>query len=230
MALLWSPMRVRELTVNSKFYVVWRVAQLFALTGISKVNDIVYWLWYCSHILCGLFNLNLHWVFVLISRWKNLLKMLVVSTKQVKQQSLITLDLNCVSCFYKLLQFYCGQPQSPLIIRELQHQRRRRQRERLFWNEFAFSQPLSRLFHFPENLRWWQISLALISWGPHSSLEIERKRDRRLFTSSIKRKIRYFHVVVCSDDKKSTKKCDAHAKLLFCLINLLLFWRSRCRR
>ena len=106
-------MRVRELTVNSKFYVVWRVAQLFALTGISKVNDIVYWLWYCSHILCGLFNLNLHWVFVLISRWKNLLKMLVVSTKQVKQQSLITLDLNCVSCFYKLLQFYCGQPQSP---------------------------------------------------------------------------------------------------------------------
>ena len=81
-------MRVRELTVNSKFHVVWRVAQLFALTGISKVNDIVYWLWYCSHILCGLFNLHLHWVFVLISRWKNLLEMLVEELDQNKMRFL----------------------------------------------------------------------------------------------------------------------------------------------
>ena len=29
--------------------------------------------------------------------------------------------------------------------------------------------------------------------------------------------------------KKCTKKCDARAKLLFCLFNLLFFWRSRCR-
>ena len=26
------------------------------------------------------------------------------------------------------------------------------------------------------------------------------------------------------------KKCDARAELLFCSLNLLLFWRSRCRR
>ena len=30
--------------------------------------------------------------------------------------------------------------------------------------------------------------------------------------------------------KKCTKICDARAELLFCLFNLLLLWRSRCRR
>ena len=34
-----------------------------------------------------------------------------------------------------------------------------------------------------------RISLKLISWGPHSRLERERKICRRLFTSSIKREI-----------------------------------------
>ena len=40
----------------------------------------------------------------------------------------------------------------------------------------------------------------LISWGPHSSLEREGKIRRRFFTSSIKREIGHFHVVVCCDD------------------------------
>ena len=35
-----------------------------------------------------------------------------------------------------------------------------------------------------------------ISWGLHSSLERERKIRRRLFTSSIKREVRHFHVEV----------------------------------
>ena len=39
-------------------------------------------------------------------------------------------------------------------------------------------------------------SLELISWGPHSSLERERKIRRRLFTSSIKHKIKHFHVLI----------------------------------
>ena len=30
--------------------------------------------------------------------------------------------------------------------------------------------------------------------------------------------------------KKCKKKRDARAELLFCLFNLLHFWRSRCRR
>ena len=39
-------------------------------------------------------------------------------------------------------------------------------------------------------------SSELISIGPQSSLERERKVCRRLFTSSIKRETRHFHVVV----------------------------------
>ena len=42
----------------------------------------------------------------------------------------------------------------------------------------------------------WQISLELISWGLHSSLERERKFRRSLFSYSIKREVRHFHVVV----------------------------------
>ena len=85
------------------------MAQLFALTGISKVNDIVYWLWYCSHILCGLFNLNLHWVFVLISRWKNLLEMLVEELVQNKMRFL-SLQISPV------LQWSTSTTHSPLGI------------------------------------------------------------------------------------------------------------------
>ena len=39
-------------------------------------------------------------------------------------------------------------------------------------------------------------ALELISSGPHSSLERERKFRRRLFTSSTKREISHFRVVV----------------------------------
>ena len=68
-----------------------------------------------------------------------------------------------------------------------------------------------------------------IPW-PYRSTEIEIKFRRRLFTSSIKRKIRHFHVVVVQKRaKKCTKKRDARAKLLFYLQNLLFFWRSRSR-
>ena len=77
--------------------------------------------------------------------------------------------------------------------------------------------------------RW--ISLKLISWGPHSSLERERKIRRRLFTSSIKREIGHFQVVVVQVPERNIQKLkrEARTKLLFCLINLLLFWRSRSR-
>ena len=59
-----------------------------------------------------------------------------------------------------------------------------------------FFQTLSRLFQFAENGKCRRISLELISWGPHSSLEREKEIRRRLFTSSIKLAIRHFHVVV----------------------------------
>ena len=68
-------------------------------------------------------------------------------------------------------------------------------------------------------------ALEFISWGPHSSLERERKFDRRLFTSFIKREIRHFHVVSREVPAKkcTNKKRDAGTNLLFCLIRLLLF-------
>ena len=52
-------------------------------------------------------------------------------------------------------------------------------------------------FKRSENFRCRHLySLGLISWGPHSSLERERKIRRRLFTSSIRHKIKHFHVLI----------------------------------
>ena len=59
-----------------------------------------------------------------------------------------------------------------------------------------FFQTLSRLFQFTENVKCERISLELISGGPDSSLEREKKIRRRLFTFSINRESRHFHVVV----------------------------------
>ena len=65
--------------------------------------------------------------------------------------------------------------------------------------------------------------------GPNSSSEREIKFRRWLFTSSIKREIRHFHVVSrAKTGKKCTKKCDAHAKLLFCLLNILFLTFLLC--
>ena len=70
-----------------------------------------------------------------------------------------------------------------------------------------------------------RISLKLISWEPHSSLERERKILLRLFTSSIKCEIWHFQVVVVQVPQRNVQhlKREARAKLLFCLINLLFF-------
>ena len=61
--------------------------------------------------------------------------------------------------------------------------------------------------------------------GRISSLERERNFSCRLFTPSIKREIRHFPVVVVQWRQRNVQK----SVLLFCLFNLLLFWRSRCR-
>ena len=85
------------------------------------------------------------------------------------------------------------------------HRRRRRQRKLHFKHELPFFRTFPRLFQFAWNVKCGRISLELISWGTLSSLERERKFCRRLFTSSIKREIRHFHVVVCSDDREMYK-------------------------
>ena len=60
--------------------------------------------------------------------------------------------------------------------------------------------------------------------GPYPSSERETKFRRCLFTSSIKRQIRHFHVIVVQKQERNVqKKRDARAKLLFYLLNKLLF-------
>ena len=55
-----------------------------------------------------------------------------------------------------------------------------------------------------------------------------RKIRPRMSTSSIKRQIRRFHVVVVQwTSKKWTKKRDARAELLFWSLKLLFFWSRR---
>ena len=91
-------------------------------------------------------------------------------------------------------------------------------------------QTWSSLFQFAENIQYRQISLELISWGPHSSLERERPFRGRLFVYSIKREIRHFYVVVVRQWQRNVQKSMMHVQTCcFFLINLLLFWHSRCQ-
>ena len=68
------------------------------------------------------------------------------------------------------------------------------------------------------------------SWilkGFYSGSKRGRKICRGMFTPSIKRQIRRFHVVVVHwTSKKCTKKRDARAELLFWSLNLLFFSKS----
>ena len=58
----------------------------------------------------------------------------------------------------------------------------------------------------------------------HTQLHEENEFCHCLFTSYTKREIRHFHDVVQLTATKCTKKRYARAKLLFCLIKLLLIW------
>ena len=90
-----------------------------------------------------------------------------------------------------------------------------------------------------------QINVGKPNWSSGRKIKVRRC----LFTFSIQREIRHFHVVVVKKrQRKVKKKCDARIKLLFCLLDLLrlflflllllscycccfvLFWRSRHRR
>ena len=75
-----------------------------------------------------------------------------------------------------------------------------------------------------------EILLQSDSYCSIPNVKIERKFCRRLFTSSFKSEIKTFHVVVRVKEtaQKCNKECGAGAKLFFCLLNLLLFWCSRC--
>ena len=79
-------------------------------------------------------------------------------------------------------------------------------------------QSLSQLFLPTYFVKCRRTLLELSSLGPYPSSEREIKFRRCLFTSSIEREIRHFHVVVVQKRaNKCTKKRVARAKMLFCL-------------
>ena len=82
------------------------------------------------------------------------------------------------------------------VTRELKQQRQRRLRKRHLKTEFALLQKIKRLFHFVQFVRCWQFFVELNSKRLYQSSG-KRKESRRLvFTSSTKREIRHFHVLV----------------------------------
>ena len=62
-------------------------------------------------------------------------------------------------------------------------------------------------------LKKWANFLELIAWGPHWSLERERKIRRRLFMSSTKREIMHFHVVVVRRRQWNVQKSVMHVQM-----------------
>ena len=69
---------------------------------------------------------------------------------------------------------------------------RRRQRKRRLKREFAFYQTSSQLFQITYFVKYMDLNPD----EPYPSSERERKFPRFLFTSSVKRDIRHFQVVV----------------------------------
>ena len=100
--------------------------------------------------------------------------------------------------------------------------------------EFAFFQTQLRLFgpaHYVKCRRLFLEKTWILTDFSSSSSKRGRKIRRLMSTSSIKRQIRRFHVVVVQwTSRKRTKKRNARAELLFWSLNLLFFWRRRCGR
>ena len=86
-----------------------------------------------------------------------------------------------------------------------------------------------RLFNLVKLVKCWQILLELISKGLCLSLGKE-KESRLLFTSSTKREIRHFHVVVAQRRQRKVQKSVKHIQsCCFANLNLLLFCRNSRR-
>ena len=117
-----------------------------------------------------------------------------------------------------------GRCSSSRLFREFEQQRRLRKRH--LKNVFTLLQTLSRLFY---PFKCWWIFLELNSKGLYQS-SVKEKRIVAL-CSSTKREVRQFHVEVLQRRQRYVQRNrDERAKFLFCLLNVLLFCRSCCRR
>ena len=103
-------------------------------------------------------------------------------------------------------------------IRELKQQRQWWIQKRHLKSEFPLPQTLLCLFHLVQFVRCWWIFLEFNSKGLYQSSEKEKGSRCLVFTFSTKSEIilgSSCHSRAMTA-KKCTKKCDAHAKLLFC--------------
>ena len=76
-----------------------------------------------------------------------------------------------------------------------------------------------------------QFFLELSFKGLYQSSGKEKESCCLVFPSSTKREIRHFHVVVVQRRLRNVQKSVMHVpSCCFANINLLPFWRSRCRR
>ena len=108
--------------------------------------------------------------------------------------------------------------------RELEQ--RRRLRKRHLKSEFALLQTLSRSFHLVYFVKCWQMFLELNSKRLYQSSGKEKESFCLVFPSTRKRE-RYD----CAVTAKKCKKSVTHVQsCCFANLNLLLFYRSRCRR
>ena len=103
------------------------------------------------------------------------------------------------------------------VIREFKQRRRWRLRKRHLKSEVALLETLLFLFHLFQFIKCWQFSLELNSKRLYRISGKENESRCLVFTSSIKREIRHFHVVVMRWRQRNVqKKRDALAELLFC--------------
>ena len=108
-------------------------------------------------------------------------------------------------------------------LRELEQQRRQQERH----VKKGIRETLSRLFHLIQFLKYWQElnskRLCRSSWK-------EKESRCLVFASFIERETRKFHVVVQWRQRNVQKSVMHVQSCCFANLNLLLFWRSRCRR
>ena len=132
------------------------------------------------------------------------------------------------STMMKIVTFLSYLEYATSFIREFKQQRRRRLRKRHF--KSVKNSTLSHWFQIVQFVKCRQIFLELNSKRLFQSSGKE-KESRLFFTSSTKREIRHFHVVVVQRRQRNVQKSLIHVQTCcFANLNLLLFCRSRCRR
>ena len=145
----------------------------------------------------------------------------VYATKFLAPRKYLINCLKTAGIFRKRWQSECklfeGASQTCSPRRERKQHRRRRLRKRRLKSEVALLQTLSRLFHIVQFVKCWQFFLELNSRILNRSSGEEKETRCLLFTSSTKREIMNFHVVVVQWRQRNLqKKRVGRAKLLFC--------------